>query len=722
VIAALASALDLPPGTIEGLGSLPLVRRVPTGEVSAHPVPGDPEEPSGVVVDERWTETTASVLSPDAKRAVFRALSQVFLERAELGDAGRMAVAAGDVEALERVVRAALGTQPPRIGLTHLDAWAAVEGLGAGTMAWLEGTAASLRNPISERGAMLFEQARSSFAAAGDLDGEVGVISAAGLHARRRDDIDTIASLLGRIGELGPDADPRLGAFAALANAVMTQMAGRHEDAVAALDDLSMAALDVAWRAQVEMVRATNLMILGRFDEAIAGLERATGTGSAWTRSVAHDLLSLARWVAGDRTGALRDAARSCSLATGREVPGLVSVCEAWRRCLEVLDGADPASSLPPDELGEVSGESARLRTAAAALSLVGLGDDDRAATVLASMRDLPNRAVRSTTLVAALETALDLPRSAHWRALAETDRGLRAAVAAGLAAASHRAGGPPPPPTARPYLPPVWWGPQSQRVNVTLIGSPRVAVGSRQLDAQQLSRGKVRELLLHLVLVPSSSRGRRAEEIWPDLPPARAASNLRVTLTQLLDALHPDRPRGSGTDLLDDTRGRLDLVLGPRLYVDLAELRDEAARCVRLLRGGEREGALAAARCLLDLVEGEVLIDDAAVGSWIEQPRRSLEDLVLRAVTEVGAEAVAAGDHDLAERIGLVALALDPWSEAAGRIVVQARLQRGDPDGARRALTDLVRKLDELGLPPLPDTRTLIARLGVTAAAPRSV
>jgi hypothetical protein len=52
----------------------------------------------------------------------------------------------------------------------------------------------------------------------------------------------------------------------------------------------------------------------------------------------------------------------------------------------------------------------------------------------------------------------------------------------------------------------------------------------------------------------------------------------------------------------------------------------------------------------------------------------------------------------------------------------VQARLQRGDPDGARRALTDLVRKLDELGLPPLPDTRTLIARLGVTAAAPRSV
>lgn len=713
-IDALIAALDLPAATADELAGVPLVDSVLTRGRGGSTGTSGPDGHGGVVIDERWLMATASLLPRDAARSVLSAMVEVVTQRGELGEAGRFAVAAGDAGALEGVVRQALGSQPPRIGLDHLDLWARADGLGVGTRAWIQATAATLRDPVSDRGARQLEEARAAFAAAGDLEGEIGAIGAAGLHARRRGDVETIAALLGRMEELGPSSHPTLQAFTALAHAVMGQLAGRHGDALAALDDVALDELDPAWRAQVEMVRSANLLLLGRVADAIGGFERATGTGSRWTRSVAHDLLSLARWVAGDRAGAQLDAARACSLATARAVPGLASAHEAWRSCLDALERSDIEPTATPTRPRGSWDESDRLRAVATALRLAGLGQDDDAASMLASVRDLPDRAVRSTTLVAALETALERPRSAHWATVAEANPGLRPAVDAGVAAAAHRAGGPPPPASARPYLPQRWWGPHAQIVHVRVLGSHRITVGARPGDERNLARGRVRELLLHLVLVPSASRVRRTEDVWPDLPPDRGASNLRVTLTQLLDVLHPERERGAGSDLIDDGAGRLDLVLGSRLHVDAADLRAGALRCARLLRAGDREAALAVGRTLLDLVDGHRLIDDAGVGSWIDRPRRALEEIVLRAFADLGPEALEVGDHDLAEQLGSAALVIDPWSEAAGRLVVDGRLRRGDPDGARRALAELVARLRELGLHPMPATQSLIARLGV--------
>jgi DNA-binding SARP family transcriptional activator len=71
--------------------------------------------------------------------------------------------------------------------------------------------------------------------------------------------------------------------------------------------------------------------------------------------------------------------------------------------------------------------------------------------------------------------------------------------------------------------------------------------------------------------------------------------------------------------------------------------------------------------------------------------------------------------DLGLAIDLGRLILAIDPWSEAGHRLVIEGQLARGELDGARRALLEANSLLADLGVSPGRTLLLLGYRLGLT-------
>jgi DNA-binding SARP family transcriptional activator len=191
----------------------------------------------------------------------------------------------------------------------------------------------------------------------------------------------------------------------------------------------------------------------------------------------------------------------------------------------------------------------------------------------------------------------------------------------------------------------------------------------------------------------------------------------LRVTLAHLLDVLDPDRVRTRGSDLIIDNDGSLTFNRDNGLHIDLWSMRHHA-EAILATPDHERPSLLANARRLVALDPGP-LLGGIAVGDWLDPHRRRLDDLVINAALRGGAHALVAADHGLAHSLGQRALTIDPWSERAHRLVIEALLGEGDVDGARRALHHAIAVLNDLGVAASPATIELSYRAGLGDPSP---
>jgi DNA-binding SARP family transcriptional activator len=697
-MAAVVGALALDPTSPAAVDRLPLVH----------------QHGPATLIDLVWRAATDEALTPHDRAEVWRALADLDRRRGLLAQAADHAIAAGDAPRLAGVAADALRVQPPLVSALDLDRWVASALLDGPMADFVTATLAAVRSPVSPAAATTFEQSRAGFEAAGDVENEVSVILAAGQHARRASDLSTLMALMGRGQALAGTGDVRSAVLVGMGRALAAQMAGDPAAALDELDRVTSHELAGDWVAQLDMMRATNLLLADHVEASIAVFERATAFGSAWSRASALDLLSMARWMAGDRQGAHRDADAAARLASARHMPGQAALVRAARQCLAALDGIvlddDLASAAP---VTGTDSESGLLQAVAEVLGALADEDEDRARRLLGGISAPPTRALRSSSFLAALDVGLDTPRAEQWRQLASTHQAMAAPVHAGEAAARFRAGGEEPPDELRPYLPPTWCGARSPLISVRLCGRSEVLRNGVLVDHPRWARDRVRELCLHLAMVPRASRADRAAALWPDLTPDRAAANLRVTLSQLLDVLDPDRPRGGGSALLEERNNALSFIDEAPLHIDVRETRQTTRRVLLAVDAGDDAGALTAARQLLELVERGAQLGGASTGAWIEPHQRQLDELLLRSLAAIGPVALQVGEHQLAERAGTQALDLDPWAETSAQLVVKARLAAHDLDGARRALAELGARLVEIEAPPQPETRDLFAQLG---------
>ena len=222
--------------------------------------------------------------------------------------------------------------------------------------------------------------------------------------------------------------------------------------------------------------------------------------------------------------------------------------------------------------------------------------------------------------------------------------------------------------------------------------------------------RERVRHLLAFVALGREVSRAEVAAEMWPDLSDDKAASNLRVNLHHLQQALQPDRGDASPWFLQADG-DRLRLV-DDGVTIDTEMVDAAMVAAVRAESAGVPSEALTHYELVADLAVGELLPEVRA--EWVVYERMRLSSIVHAAACRQGELVLARGEPEVAMGLAARAQRLDPLSERAHRLSIRCHVALGSTSAARRAATHARDTLRDAGLPAERETLVLLAQLDV--------
>jgi DNA-binding SARP family transcriptional activator len=232
-------------------------------------------------------------------------------------------------------------------------------------------------------------------------------------------------------------------------------------------------------------------------------------------------------------------------------------------------------------------------------------------------------------------------------------------------------------------------------------------------LEERALGTRKARLLLKRLAV--AGGRAVSAEElaaaVWGDDLPRNPADQVSVLVSRLRAVLGSDRlPRSdAGYCLAAD-------------WFDLLELEKSVAEIEERLRSGETAAALAAAHVTFRLAAGVLLPEED--GDWVDAARPRAERLVARARQLAAEAALGAGEFGAARAAGQAVLDVDPYDEAALRLVMRSDALAGRPGAALAAYAAVrLRLCEDLGVDPAPETESLHTAIvrGELSSAPET-
>ena len=246
--------------------------------------------------------------------------------------------------------------------------------------------------------------------------------------------------------------------------------------------------------------------------------------------------------------------------------------------------------------------------------------------------------------------------------------------------------------------------------LSIEVLGPLRLRVGEVETSSPELRRSRVRTLLALLVLRGPMRRERVADLLWPDLEPAAAAQNLRVTLSRLRRLVEPDRAPGQPTERIRSPADSIELAGPPLVDTDLGRFHRCVATADQAQRIGDSTEEAASLARAVDLWRGEPLVDLAAVeelSSEVEYLQRSLVDQCLR----LGELLLVAGRFDESLHCAERSVLASPYSERAHRLAIACHLQRHDHAGLESAVGSTQTMLADLGVEPDDATQMLLRR-----------
>jgi DNA-binding SARP family transcriptional activator/tetratricopeptide (TPR) repeat protein len=230
----------------------------------------------------------------------------------------------------------------------------------------------------------------------------------------------------------------------------------------------------------------------------------------------------------------------------------------------------------------------------------------------------------------------------------------------------------------------------------IRLCGPVAVEIGNRQLGPQLPGR-QGRLLLAYLAVNRDRpcTRGELTDLLWPELPPAAPDTALSALLSKLRRVLGDGVVAG---------RSELRLVLDGPIEVDAETAAGAAARAESGIDAGDWERAAAEARAVLE-VDLQTFLPDCD-GPWVNELRRELESVRLRALEALGEAGLRQGGRELgtAEQAARAAIAAAPFRESAHRLLMEVHEAAGNPAEALRSFEELrILLRDELGTTPGP-------------------
>jgi DNA-binding SARP family transcriptional activator len=745
------------------LDRLPLVSCSPGGEYMVHDL---------------WDRVDGVGRDVEVVDAAVRRAVKAFVDREQFDRAFGLCVVHGDWDGTAAVLMACCRRGHAEVAPDVLVGWLDALPLDrrdepAGLL--LRGLAGRVDDPFGVATSELLERAVEGFRSAGNVAGEI----AAGVELvyvlRNQGRCEALPIFLARAVELDTAGHVEAAGPAAVARALLAELAGDDREVVARLDAIPPDSLSRDWETVVALRRTISSMIVGderEMLESAASCARLAGTSND------RHVLALARWFAGDPT---------LALATCDEIADDAGRSRVDRVFLGTLATMILASSGRTDEAAE---QLARVERAASgtvgpllAGALVGVralvaaaaGNDGAAQDVLGAALavdplDEPSGWRRSArwlplayVLLPAVREQLDqrdvgpihAQRLAVARAVAAAREGRRPSAkilpevvvtavplpwAMVLAARLHADGAPVGGQIAQTLLD-LHGGPAKDALR-TAVEFPvtRVAAGARRLlatiaipparpvrldllgpvvlrvgDGEPLhehwNRERVRSLLLYLVLRGPAHREQIVDALWPHLEPEAAERNLRVTLTYLHQVLEPLRRQGEAPFFIRQSGSMLGVTGRPHLEVDVDDLESLLERA----EDADRRGLPSVA---LDLLEQAIGLwrgpcpADAVYADWAAAKWRDLTARFATAAVRAAELHLAAGHTERAARHGRRALAADEWSEPAYRTLIAAALARGDGSGAARLLCECDGMLAGLGVAAGEQTEMLRRRL----------
>jgi LuxR family transcriptional regulator, maltose regulon positive regulatory protein len=262
---------------------------------------------------------------------------------------------------------------------------------------------------------------------------------------------------------------------------------------------------------------------------------------------------------------------------------------------------------------------------------------------------------------------------------------------------------------------------PPTHRTQIAVIGPMRLTRDGVPVDAPELRRARVRQLLSALTVRPVLTRDQAIELLWPGLDQEKAARNMRVTLTHLRRLLEPDRSGGDASYHLRTDGDTIRLLESEFLSVDLWTLDVLDKRAVQARADGDVDRTAALLADAVALWRGDPLPDLHHVRSpdvvvEIDHVRiRHVSHLLALAELRLVSDDAAAS-FALAER----ALSLEPFDARGHRVALAAALRGRRPAQIAAAHRRVCSALRQLGVPPDPPTAILLRQAARWASAGR--
>lgn len=247
--------------------------------------------------------------------------------------------------------------------------------------------------------------------------------------------------------------------------------------------------------------------------------------------------------------------------------------------------------------------------------------------------------------------------------------------------------------------------------MKISLTGGVSIEANGARLDETSFPGRQGRLVFAYLLAAEGRPvpRDDLAEVLWGDTPPARwekALSVLVSKLRALLESCGVD-----GQEALRSAFGCYQLVLPPGAWIDVAAARRAADEGEAAFLAGDFVGARRAAGEAAALARRSFLPGEE--GTWIDEKRRELNEVLARAVACLVDASLAAGDPREAVRQAEELTVLEPFRERGYRRLMEAHAASGDRAEALRVYERCRRLLaDELGAYPSPETESIYRAL----------
>lgn len=249
--------------------------------------------------------------------------------------------------------------------------------------------------------------------------------------------------------------------------------------------------------------------------------------------------------------------------------------------------------------------------------------------------------------------------------------------------------------------MPPTGSGP----TRIQLCGRLKADVVGRHVTPELRGR-QGRVLLAYLVMNRGRplSRDELIAAIWPQRPPADPAAALRTQLSRLRSALGSDALAG---------RDAVELHLPVDTWIDVEAAEHAIAAAEAALKGADWKDAWAHAHIALNISGRQFLAGFEA--PWVEDVRRELEELHLRAREVIARAGIGLSGSELAgaERAARGLIRAAPFRESGYLLLMRALVASGNTAEALRTYDELRNFLaEELGSAPGPEIQALHRRL----------